>query len=477
MNPFVKRNLLIPAAFILFAGVLYGLIFLVPALKNSIQHLELIIISLLIMLSVAVMLFWVTMGAFGGLASFLLAMILIYRPLIALNPYYYNVLILAFILNSFYGNHFFRAMNKENQDHAVAMEKVREDTNLIQNHFEARTAEISAMENKVDSLLKLKSIADDLSLSFSTEEVVKVTSEKTFDKFQGDIRVSFFLVDEKTKELSIYNTVKTDKRKPVVMKKGGIFERWVIKNVQGLLIKDATKDYRFSMSGDETADDFISLISKPLVSEGNVIGVLRVDSPLEEAFTQHELRVLDIIGELAAVALKNAKLYKTTEELAIRDGLTGLYVHRYFMEYFEEEVKRGLHSGGTFAVIMLDIDDFKKFNDMYGHIAGDLMLKKVSRILESKASAGDIVCRYGGEEFAFISLNKTKKQAMRLAEEIKEEIEKSPISIRREMRGITVSVGISMFPEDAKLREDLLWEADRCLYKAKAEGKNRVCSK
>jgi len=477
MTPFAKRNLLILVSAILFIGLLYCLISLVPTLKGQIQHLELIVISLLIMMSLVVMLFWISLGVFGGLTCFLLAMMFIYKPLTDLNPYYYSVLILAFFLNSFLGDHIHRKINKINQDHTVTMEKVHEDTNLIQNHFKNRIAEISAMEGKIDSLLKLKNISDDLSLTFPAEEVIRVVLEKTFDKFRESTRVLFYLVGENREGLFLSNVLKANNRKTPVMEKGGIFERWVIKNMQTLLVKDAGKDFRFSIGGEEKKDDFVSLISKPLISEGNILGILRVDSSREGAFGQHELRVLDIIGELGAISLENAKLYRRTEELAIKDSLTGLYVYRYFMEHLEEEVKRGTRSGIPFALFMIDIDDFKKFNDKYGHIAGDLVLKNVSRTIESKASAGDIICRYGGEEFAFLALNCDKKRAVKLAGDIKDEIQDSYVSIRRKKRFVTVSIGIAMFPKDAKLREDLIGKADRCLYEAKAKGKNRVCSK
>lgn len=477
MTPFAKRNLITVSASILLAGLLYAIIRIVPEFRSSVQHLEFLSISLLVMTSLAIMFFWTSLGVFGGLASFLVAMVFLYKPLTDLNPYYYTVLILAFFINSFTGYHISRKINTSAQDYTVTMEKVQEDTNLIRNHANNRLAEISAMGEKINSLLQLKVIADSLSISLSEEEAVKVTTEKAYDMFGGSSRVLLYIVDEKTEELSLSSTMKGPDRKAAVMKRGGIFDRWALKNMKSLLVKDIGKDFRFSLEGEETADDFRSLMIKPLITESKVLGILRVDSPREAAFEQHELRVLDIIGELSAVALQNARLYKRTEELAIRDSLTGLFVHRYFMERFDEEVKRALRSGGTFALIMIDIDDFKKFNDEHGHIAGDVVLRTIGRVLMSKASAGDIVGRYGGEEFAFLALNHAKDDALRLAESIRHEVQESHVTLRRERHSVTVSVGIAMFPADAKLREDIIWEADRCLYKAKSEGKNRVCTK
>lgn len=477
MTPFTKRNLLIPVSIIFFVGLLSGLIKFVPTLQNSVQHLEFIAIGLMIMLSLAVMLFWAALGVFGGLASFLITMMFIYRPLTDLNPYYYSVLILAFFLSSFIGYHISRRINTSNQDYTVTMEKVQEDTNLIGNHVKSRTAEIAAMKDKVKSLLGIKGIADELSLSLSTEEVAALLTDKTFEIFKKDTRISLYLVDREANELSLSKTAKEEGRKPVVMKKGDMFDRWVVKSLKSLIIKDIRKDFRFSADEDEAEHDFVSLINKPMVSEGNILGILRVDSPRESAFSQHELRILDIIGEMGAVALENARLYKQTEELAIKDSLTGLFVHRYFMERLEEEVKRELHSGGSFALLMLDIDNFKDFNDQYGHIAGDAILKRIAKILGSKSSAGDVIGRYGGEEFTFVALNCNKRDAIKLAENIRKEIKDTPIVIRREKMAVTVSVGVAMFPAEAKLMKDLVWEADRRLYEAKAKGKDAVCSK
>ncbi|HPN72782.1 MAG TPA: GGDEF domain-containing protein, partial [Candidatus Omnitrophota bacterium] len=194
-------------------------------------------------------------------------------------------------------------------------------------------------------------------------------------------------------------------------------------------------------------------------------------------FTAHELRMLDIIGDLAAVAMENARLYRKTEDLAIRDSLTGLYVHRYFMERLDEEVKRALRSGSSFALLMLDIDNFKTFNDEYGHMTGDVILHNIGSILKSKASAGDTVARYGGEEFAFLALNADRESAVKIAEEIRARVQETPVTVRRKKCSVTVSIGVSVFPEDARLKDDIIMEADRALYRAKNKGKNRVCSK
>jgi diguanylate cyclase (GGDEF)-like protein len=476
MTPFTKRKLLVFFTSVLFGVLLYAVIKLIPFLSGSVQHLEIIVISIMIMISLVVMFFWASLGVIAGLISFLTALIFLYKPMTALNPYYYGVLILAFFLNSFMGYNISKKIYRSNQQYTVTMEKIQEDINLIKNHVHNRDAEVSAMGLKVESLLKLKNIADSLSVALSTDEVIKIIVDKTYELFAGESRVVLYMLEPASGELNLAYSARSEKREPVPFKKGGIFDRWVLKNMKSLLVRDISRDFRFSVDETGRRDDFTSLISKPLIIEGNALGILRVDDPAESVYEQHELRLLDIIGELGAVALENAKLYRQTEELAIRDSLTGLYVHRYFMERLEEEVKRAYRSDTSLALIMLDIDDFKTFNDEHGHIAGDAVLKNIGRILRAQTSAGDIVARYGGEEFVFLTIDRDREKALRIAQKIRNEIKDTPVTMRREKYTVTVSVGVALFPKDARSRDDLIWEADNRLYEAKTKGKNRVCS-
>lgn len=477
ITPFVKRNFLIPVSVFLFAGIIYSLNRIGPLFAGSIEHLEFIAISLIILMSLVIMMFWSLLGVLGGLVSFLVAMIFLYRSLTDMDPYYYSVLILVFFLSSFVGYFLYRKIHLSDQSYTVTMEKIGEDNNLITNHMKNRTAEVSAMGQKIDSLLKLKNIADKLSVALNEDEILRIVAEETYDIFGKEERVLLFMVDEEMKELNLSHVLKSDSRKSFANKRGDIFDKWVLKNMKSLLVRDVRKDFRFSVEDAGFTDDAVSLIIKPLVIESKVLGVIRIDSTLEEHFAQHELRILDIIGELAAVALENARLFAQTEELAIKDSLTGLYVHRFFMDRLDEEVKRALRSDTSFALLMIDIDNFKQFNDEYGHISGDAILHNISKILTKKASAGDTIARYGGEEFTFLALGKTRKEAVRLAESIRKEVENTPLVIRRKKCSVTVSVGVALFPEDAKLRDDIILVSDKALYKAKREGKNKVCSK
>ena len=181
------------------------------------------------------------------------------------------------------------------------------------------------------------------------------------------------------------------------------------------------------------------------------------------------------MGDLGAVAIQNAFLYTWIQELAIRDSLTNLFVRRYFMKRFQEEIKRAARKKGSLSLLMLDIDHFKSYNDKFGHATGDLILKYLARVIISSVREGDMVARYGGEEIAILLINADKRDAIKIAESIRKKIEDTPFVLRREKQSLTVSIGVAIYPKDSVLEEDLIKISDARLYKAKSMGRNRIC--
>ena len=259
-------------------------------------------------------------------------------------------------------------------------------------------------------------------------------------------------------------------------KEGDLFDFWVIRNRKRLLITDTQKDFRFDAGQMSLQGDMVRcLISAPLLHEGRVLGTLRLHSEKPETFTADDLRLLDAIATLASAALSNAMLFEKTQELAIRDSLTGLYVQRYFFDRFREEHKRALLRSYPLSLLMCDLDHFKAANDRWGHGAGDLMLFRFAEILREKVEDG-IVARYGGEEFAVLLPDLSKEKAASLAEAIRKAMESFPFAIRREKVQMTVSIGVASIPADTLDEQELLRKADEALYQAKREGRNRVVS-
>lgn len=186
------------------------------------------------------------------------------------------------------------------------------------------------------------------------------------------------------------------------------------------------------------------------------------------------------IGELAHtfndMAEKLESSYTSLKEMAIHDGLTGILNHQEFHKRLLSEVKRAARYKRTLSLIMLDIDLFKKFNDTYGHQAGDSVLKAMGWYLKSAIRSSDMAARYGGEEFALIMPETPAETAFITAQRIGAEIARLPISVDKDMQiHITMSIGVATFPQDGAIKEELISAADRSLYKAKQSGRNRVC--
>jgi len=206
------------------------------------------------------------------------------------------------------------------------------------------------------------------------------------------------------------------------------------------------------------------------------MGILRLDNQLPAFYTQDDLRFLVVICDLGAVALENGELFQKTQDLAIHDGLTGLYTKIYFMERLKEECKRSLRQNSTFTLLMLDIDYFKNYNDRFGHTAGDLVLKALSATMAGYFKEfNTIISRFGGEEFCVILSHMDKKKARSIAEDLRVRIEGTKIILRRQETNITVSIGVANFSGDAKDETELLLKSDKAMYEAKQKGRNRVC--
>jgi diguanylate cyclase (GGDEF)-like protein len=182
------------------------------------------------------------------------------------------------------------------------------------------------------------------------------------------------------------------------------------------------------------------------------------------------------VARSAALALENAELHKKTEGLTIIDELTEAYNYRYFVQKLQEEKRRALRYDLPLSLIMVDIDWFKKLNDTHGHEAGNTVLRHLSQIIKGCIRDVDIFSRYGGEEFVIILPQTSQREATTIGERIRERVENAEIDAGTAGRlTITVSVGISSFPENGKSQEDLVSVADQALYRAKGEGRNLVC--
>jgi diguanylate cyclase (GGDEF)-like protein len=243
-----------------------------------------------------------------------------------------------------------------------------------------------------------------------------------------------------------------------------------------------------------------SALHVPLVAKGAARAVLEVTVPGRRRFSDGEVEALQVLANQAGVALENARLYRRVREQAIRDGLTGLFNHRHFHERLHDECARALRYELPLSLLMFDIDDFKRFNDEFGHQRGDEVLREVATLLASGIRRGiDLPARYGGEEFAVIlphtaiagaevvgrrlrgelaaaDLPPRGADAATVGERLRRSIATSAFAGRDEGHPshVSVSVGVAMSAAGSRGAEELVAAADRALYRAKRAGKDRV---
>ena len=257
-----------------------------------------------------------------------------------------------------------------------------------------------------------------------------------------------------------------------------------IESKQTVVVNDIKNDpLMFSVRQQTEKLGYNSILVIPVIKKESVIGTffLRTASPTKNGITDRVYKLCQLIANISANALENAILFESVqsaqnyfEEMAIRDGLTGLYNHRHFYDRLEEEFSRAGRYAAPLSLVFFDIDDFKRINDLYGHTQGDRVLKKIGQLVKSVARESDIPARYGGDEFAIILPNTAGSGAFDLANRIQTvildcEFENLP------GEQITVSSGVSTFTnKNVQSFNDLVHLVDEGMYKSKNQGKNMV---
>ncbi|MCX5699981.1 MAG: sensor domain-containing diguanylate cyclase [Candidatus Omnitrophica bacterium] len=220
------------------------------------------------------------------------------------------------------------------------------------------------------------------------------------------------------------------------------------------------------------------LVLIPLKAKDKINGIIVADNFItKEPIIKDDLRMLTMLANQAGLAIENSQLYEKTVMLAQMDALTELWNHGYFQYLLLSELEKSRANQAPLSLILIDIDHFKVYNDTLGHQAGDKILKSLASLLKDQSRKMDLVCRYGGEEFAIILPQTDKKETLLIAERLREDIEKYAFAHEDILpdKRLTASLGISSFPEDGLLPAELISASDKAMYRAKNKGRNTTC--
>ncbi len=412
----------------------------------------------------------------AAVLTFLCAMISVYLALSVKEP---SLLLQVLVYAAFFNGLVFYLykIQKITNDKIIEKEKKTEEIHLTDEELAKKNVLKKALEQKITRFLGLQKFSDELKNIPQLQQAAKIIVREIYRVFGKADDCLLYLVNESEQGLYLVASTRADEGIVIKEKEASIFDEWVMKRSQAIMIEDVLNDFRFSTESEKMPPNMRSLCASPLVTENKVLGVVRINSSKQAVFNADDLRLLDVISGLGAVTLRNLLLYARMEELAIRDSLTGLYVNRYFQERLSEEIARAFLDKTSFSLILLDIDFFKRYNDEYGHSAGDLVLRNISALISRCVEPSDIVARYGGEEFIVLLPNRKKKEAVLFAEKIRTEIEKNKFMLRRAEGRVTASIGVATFPDEGRTKEEIVWTVDKKMYKAKSLGRNQVYSR
>ena len=289
-----------------------------------------------------------------------------------------------------------------------------------------------------------------------------------------------YLILESDGELTIEASEDVDKNESQVMQSLALKEcpeichsivNYVYHSGEDIVLGNAAKEGLFISDPYIVRRQSKSILCTPIMSKGKLSGILYMENNLSEnAFTPERLEILRSFSVQAAISIENARLF----ELATTDGMTKLYVHRYFQLLLDQEIKRSQRHSKKFSLIMMDIDNFKSFNDTYGHQLGDKVLKDVAGAAKKISRSEDVAARYGGEEFVMILPETDSRQAMAFAERIRASVAEIEIPHENKILHVTISLGVSTYPDHSTGKEELIRAADAALYTSKHKGKNCV---
>ncbi|MDZ7262932.1 MAG: sensor domain-containing diguanylate cyclase [candidate division KSB1 bacterium] len=348
----------------------------------------------------------------------------------------------------------------------------------LQKKYSEMEALNQSLNDRLLELYSLYQVSLTLSKTFDLDEILKLI-KKLFQKTFHVDHFGLFLLDDLLATLHLKATF--GRPDFAAMPTSFHFDEDIfgkaLKLEEIIYLPDLQQNDAYQLyQGEPKAGAFVAI--PLLLGKNRPLGVLTLHRRKVDSFSKNEIHLFKKISFEIAKVLDKTLLFQHTKELSITDDLTGLYNRRYFNQRFDREVQRAKRYNRPLTVMMVDIDYFKYYNDLNGHLLGDEVLKKVATVLESNLRKADIVARYGGEEFVILLPEIDKIHADQVAEKLRRtvEVKTFPKEQYQPNKNLTISLGLATLPTDSTNAKELLEFADQALYQAKAEGRNRVVS-
>ena len=356
-----------------------------------------------------------------------------------------------------------------------ALEKIE----ALQDRSRELETENRALQERVAELHTFLNLSKTLSATLNMEELLRLALHLIGRSLHVDA-YSLMLLDEAGERLVVKAAfgLPEDGALGLTLRLGEGISGLVAQTGQAMLVPDVSAEPR-CLEQEVFRLQRGSFICVPLRLKGReVIGVLSAQKPEPHGFSLGDLDLFQAVANQVAAALENAQLYQRTKELSTRDDLTGLFNRRHFFDNLEKEVQRARRYRRVFSLILLDLDDFKSYNDTHGHLKGDEALKELARLLLASTRRADIVARFGGEEFVVLLPEINAQGAAVVGEKIRAAAEQYPFAGCSTQPGgkMTVTLGLATYPGDSEDGLELVDLADRAMYLGKQQGGNRVCA-
>lgn len=333
---------------------------------------------------------------------------------------------------------------------------------------------------KTRQLLACLEIGKLLTSTLDLEEILRVIMDKMNELFPAQ-NWSLLLRDDLSGELRFGAVVGIDNSKVdgIRLNRGEGIAGHVAETGEPLFVADAKKDPRHCGRVDErTGFRTRSILCVPLKTHGKVVGVIEIVNPARKALARWEkLPVLQILADYAAIAIENSRLMAEVKRKCITDDYTELFNARYLHETLDQLIAKCQDGACGFALIFVDIDNFKQVVDTHGHLLGSQVLREVGQTILSCLSPQDIATKYGGDEYVIILPGRNREEAMDVARRILDTLRNSLyLSSEPEPVRLTASFGLALFPDDAQTKKDILFQADNAMYAVKRSTKNGVAT-